>query len=165
MSFRVRMGDDHGLGSAANVQHPAAILSFVAAFFLVRFRYKEASHEEMKIESIENPEASKEKDPKEESALNKIFTTNPHLEAVGPLGRWGQPPTHLLDRCHTLAMTLALLGFILAMIGIVCLVWVNLPLSSSIASMALLGLCCGLSFVAIFACFLNFKTSRPTFPL
>ncbi|THG97544.1 hypothetical protein EW026_g4475 [Hermanssonia centrifuga] len=132
-----------GLASALVVHVFAAIMSFIAAFFLVRFRLHEATHDEIKAERGESPK------PSEYAGLQVIFTTDPHLEQVGPLSR-GAPPIHLLKNCHTLCMLASMVGFALAMFGTMCYIWDQLPLSASIFSTACVGLCCVASIGAIF---------------
>lgn len=138
-----------------------AILSFTAAFFLVRFRLHEASRQEHKIEhQLENGSAPRPStDSKAHTASPPsppspplqpaIFSADPRLEQVGPFRR-GQPPTHLLENCHTLCMVLAVVGFVLALAGALCYVWAMLPLSSSILASAFLGLCLTAAVGAIF---------------
>lgn len=120
----------------------SAIISFFAAFFLVRFRLHEATHEELKVELGGSPKSSAYDG-------SQVFSTNPHLEPVGPFRR-GQPPTHLLDHCHTLSMMLTLVGFMLAVLGLMCLMWSSLPPSASVASTACMILCCLATLVAVF---------------
>ena len=158
-----------------------AILSFVAAFFLVRFRVNEASRQELKVEikeAIERsnggdksknddaPDASniaeklKHIDPEQLGHIDPsqlknfdidppIFSSNPEIEAVGPFRR-GKPPLHLLEACHTLCMLLSVVGFIMAMVGVLCYVWAMLPSSSRILSTTCLGVCIVSSLLAIF---------------
>jgi len=68
-----------------------------------------------------------------------IYSTNPHLVQVGPFK--GQPPTHLLARCHTLCIFLTALGFVLALMGIMCFAWDRLPLSVSVSSSFFMAMC------------------------
>ena len=68
-----------------------------------------------------------------------IYSTNPHLVQVGPFQR--QPPTHLLGRCHTLCVILTALGFVLALMGILCFAWDRLPLSVSVSSSCFMAMC------------------------
>ena len=79
-----------------------------------------------------------------------IFSSDPHLEQVGPF-RKHEPPIVLLDHCHLLCMMLSGLGFILAMLGIMCFVWARLPLTSRIVTSVFAGFCIALGFAAIFA--------------
>ena len=145
-----------------------AILSFVAAFFLVRFRLHEASKQEHKQEhmlaeqqaahkAVYDPDPSDEKPANGDAAEHKpalhappppIFSSNPHLEQVGPLRR-GQPPTHLLEACHTVCMLISVLGFAMAMIGVLCYVWEMLPRSSGVLSTVCIGFCVTAAGVAI----------------
>ncbi|KAF7792748.1 hypothetical protein EIP86_003846 [Pleurotus ostreatoroseus] len=144
-----------GIGQAASVTLAcslvvhvfAAILSFIAAFFLVRFRLNEAAREELKVERVGNAKRSLSPDFE---TFPGIFSSNPHLEPVGPF-RKGQPPTHLLERCHTISMFLALIGFILALVGVLCYVWYSLPFSAGVASSLCVGVCVTASLVAVFS--------------
>ncbi|GJE91372.1 hypothetical protein PsYK624_075220 [Phanerochaete sordida] len=137
------------LSSSLVVHTFAAILSFVAAFFLVRFRVYEASRQEskaeQKLESGPGPEDHKltEAQKIDAGALPPpdapIWSARPTLQQVGPLRR-GKPPTALLEACHSLCMVLAAAGFALAMVGIVCYAWAMLPRSSVVLSMLAIGL-------------------------
>jgi len=51
------------------------------------------------------------------------------------------PPIELLERCHTLAVWMSVLGFILGVIGILAYAWVATPLAVSVFSTACLGVC------------------------
>jgi hypothetical protein len=150
-----------------------AILSFIAAFFLVRFRVHEATHEEVKAElgvTSATSDSHKEQPGTDsnENAENghgtadnsvgnfpttaanvPIFSTNPHLEQVGPFSKH-EPPIVLLDHCHLLCMFLSMIGFVLAMLGIMCYVWARLPLSARVVSSAFGGFSIALGFAAIF---------------
>lgn len=98
----------------------SAILSLLAAFFLIRYKLTIAKREERKAESglangavestgsVDAPngggsasgEASR---TTTSSSMDPIWSSNPHLEQVGPFRR-GQALTHLLDHCHSLCM-------------------------------------------------------------
>jgi hypothetical protein len=177
----------------------SAIISFLAAFFLIRYKLKVADNEEKEAEKAEKDHDSKnivesptsmgsfsnhfavDKDqekaenfsisrtsksmrksqpcPVEQdtdpipgrirvpsgSTQHPIWSSNPHLVQVGPFQN--HPPTHLLHRCHTLCVILTTLGFVLAIIGILCLAWTRLPLSVSISASCFMALC---SFSGIF---------------
>lgn len=151
-----------GLSSALVMHAFAAILSFIAAFFLVRFRVQEATHDEIKAELGRSPSLSPTSQTANGDAVEgkaakglddvdpPIFSTDPHLEQVGPWDK-GAPPMLLLDHCHALCMFLSMIGFTLAMVGIMCYIWAWLPLSSSVVSTAFVGFCIALGMVAIFA--------------
>lgn len=51
------------------------------------------------------------------------------------------PPVRLLSRCHNLSVTMALLGFVLALLGILTFAWTALPTSVSIFSSVCLAGC------------------------
>ncbi|KAI0691911.1 hypothetical protein BC835DRAFT_94807 [Cytidiella melzeri] len=152
------------LSSALFVHTFAAILSFIAAFFLVRFRVHEAQHEEVKAEL--GVDSRKPTSQCASAAVNKdgdgtatsdyvlanggggIYSTNPHLEQVGPF-RAHEPPILLLDHCHLLCMFLSMMGFVLAVLGIMCYVWARLPVSSRIVTSTIAGFCIALGVAAI----------------
>jgi hypothetical protein len=139
----------------------SAILSFLAAFFLVRFRLREASRQEHKAEQSDkngkdrkdgkasDDDHKESKTPPAGGNPSPIFSSNPQLEQVGPFRR-GQPPTNLLEACHTLCMLLSVLGFIMAMVGVLCYTWAMLPRSSGILSSACIGFCVIAAVAAIF---------------
>ncbi|TFY57599.1 hypothetical protein EVJ58_g6926 [Rhodofomes roseus] len=128
---RIRATANAILAGALVIHLCAAIISFLAAFFLVRYRLKEATKEEIKIETGITP-ASSHPDLK-----TGIWSTNPHLEEMGPFR--GGPPTRLLEHLHTLCMWLALVGFALALAGALCYTWARLSLSASVFATACLG--------------------------
>lgn len=143
-----------------------AIISFLAAFLLVRYKLKVARIEEAEAEkvvvdsptsmSIDHAERAEQRrgynsehetDPipgiirlaSPLSPTKPIYSSNPHLVQVGPFQ--GHPPTHLLGRCHALCVVLTVVGFALALMGILCFAWDRLPLSVSISSSAFMALC------------------------
>ncbi|GBE80749.1 hypothetical protein BKA93DRAFT_749302 [Sparassis latifolia] len=59
------------------------------------------------------------------------------------------PPVELLSRCNALAVVMAVLGFILAVLGILAYAWTATPLSVSIFSSACLGGCIIATCIAI----------------
>lgn len=127
-----------------------AVISFLAAFFLIRYKLKEATKQEHKVEEGTSVTPST-KSTSSSTPGNYIFSRNPHLEQVGPFnGRDKQPPTHLLRRCHALCMWLAAIGFVLALMGIMCFAWAQMPMSVSIFSSICAGLCVVAGLVAIF---------------
>ncbi|KAI0795155.1 hypothetical protein C8Q75DRAFT_749126 [Abortiporus biennis] len=112
----------------------AAILSFFASFFLVRYRLKEATPNEVNILSDKNEPVS----------------TNPHLETVG-LFRQGHAPFRLLEYCHSLCMLLTAIGFILALSGVICFAWARFPVAVSIFASICAGTCSLFSIIAVIA--------------
>jgi len=130
----------------------SAIVSFLGAFFLINYKVHEARKEEFRVEGgvIVEPLADVEKPPVVTRvhtfasntdplpgpiAVNElgdppVWSTNPHLIQVGPFHR--QPPTNVLERCHSLSVFLASVGFALAMTGIGCFAWARHARSASI---------------------------------
>ena len=143
------------------------MMSFLAAFLLVRYRVKEADHEEEVSESMmtneplaNSPDTERSPNYKFESAQGPVnappragsgppippsekpqvvWSANPHLEQVGPFLK--QPPMHLLRRCHIMGIVLTVLGFVLALTGTMCLTWYNQPLSVSVFATSCVGMC------------------------
>ena len=134
----------------------AAIISFLAAFCLIRYKLTVAQKEEEEIEEIleKSPTGTSLNDPeKARNSLYKddlrtvrrpvrvnsplsgdkaIWSTNPRLEQVGLFQ--GSPPTQLLARCHSLCVILSFLGFVLALVGAILFTWDTLPRSISIST-------------------------------
>ncbi|KAF7298039.1 hypothetical protein HMN09_01025200 [Mycena chlorophos] len=113
----------------------AAILSFLGAFFVVRYRLKEAKEEE---KETGDPHAPASRSGTNFSFLRSprndtdVWTANPHVEAVGPFQR--KPPTHLLSKIHNLCILLTFVGFFLALIGLLAFSWGQNPLSVGIVA-------------------------------
>ncbi|KAF5393460.1 hypothetical protein D9757_000479 [Collybiopsis confluens] len=68
-----------------------------------------------------------------------LWSANPQLVQCGPFQR--QPPVNLLSRCHTLCLVATALGFILAMVGVLCYAWSAQARSVAIITTASIGLC------------------------
>lgn len=141
----------------------AAILSFLAAFFLIRYKLTIAKREERKVESgLTGGAAASVDAPNSDdassgdtsrttttSSIEPIWSSDPHLEQVGPFRR-GQPPTHLLDHCHSLCMWLSAAGFVLALAGVLCLAWSKLAMSGGIFASVCMAVCLVSGVTAIF---------------
>jgi len=63
------------------------------------------------------------------------------------------PPVHLLSSCHSLSVCMALLGFALALLGILTFAWTTLPLGVAVFSSVCLGGCLFTVF-----CVVNFRS-------
>ena len=137
----------------------AAIISFLAAFCLIRYKLTVAQKEEEEIEEnlVKSPKPMSLNDPEKARGFQTtpyaddlrtvrrpvrvnsrlsgdkvIWSTNPRLEQVGPFQ--GPPPTELLARCHSLCVFLSFLGFLFALVGSISFTWDKLPLSISIST-------------------------------
>ncbi|KAF8161300.1 hypothetical protein B0H34DRAFT_374481 [Crassisporium funariophilum] len=158
-----------GLMGALVVHTNAAIISFLAAFFLIRYKLTIAKNEEKQAASHDQKELVDSPTSMSPSDLERsnpalpphighqtdptpglirvndftggrpIWSRNPHLVQVGPFER--EPPTHLLQRCHSLCIFLSVLGFVLALMGMLCFAWDRLPLSVGISSSFFMGVC------------------------
>lgn len=140
---RIDQAANAALAGAMVVHVFAAIVSFFAAFFLIRYKLSMAKREERKVElgHIHPHEDLQNRGVTIETSSNSsVWSSNPHLEQVGPFRR-GQPPTHLLDHCHSLCMWLSAVGFVLAMVGVMCFVWSRLSKSASIFASVCVGVC------------------------
>ncbi|KAI0675016.1 hypothetical protein C8Q78DRAFT_513893 [Trametes maxima] len=127
----------------------AAIISFLAAFFLIRYKLTVAKREERKVETgladaatggDGGVQGSRTTGTSSSSDVPPIFSSDPHLEQVGPFRR-GQPPTHLLDHCHSLCMWMAAVGFVLAVVGVLCFAWARLARSGGVFASVCVGVC------------------------
>ena len=110
----------------------AAIMSFLAAFFLIRYKLSVAKREERRVEAQAAGATT--------VSSSSVWSMNWRLEQVGPFRR-GEPPTHLLDHCHSLCMGMAAIGFVLALVGVLCFVWSRLPRSSAYFSSVCMAAC------------------------
>ena len=140
-----------------------AIISFLGAFFLIRYKLAVAQHDEDEAEhEIVDSPTSISSDPEKRASVTIqasglrtsngrgrvrvrtddnqiIWTTNPHLVQVGPFQ--GKPSTELLSRCHALCVFLTFLGLLLAVTGLMSFAWDRLPLSIGISASVAMGFC------------------------
>ena len=146
----------------------AAILAFLAAFFLIRYKLTAAKREERKVESGLSDSAvntgsgngagastGSDAVPEGQSRSSTtssdppIWSSNPHLEQVGPFRR-GHPPTHLLDHCHSLCMWLSIVGFTFALVGVLAFSWSSLAKSGGVVASVCMGTCLVAGTAAVF---------------
>ncbi|KAG7091131.1 hypothetical protein E1B28_010185 [Marasmius oreades] len=159
------------LMSALIIHLHASFISFVGAFFLVRFKVQEARREENKIEGLHpdatqpskgsivldmaakhitnSPETGSQTSNPHADIQPPVWSANPQLVQVGPFFR--QPPMHLLSRCHFLCILAVVFGFALAISGILCLAWARQPLGVKTAVASVLALCLTSGFVVVFS--------------
>ncbi|KAH9935225.1 uncharacterized protein BXZ73DRAFT_89555 [Epithele typhae] len=116
---RINQAANAALVGALVIHTSAAIISFLAAFFLIRFKLSVAKREERRAEGLNS------------TTTSSVQSNNWYLEQTGPLRR-GAAPTHLLDFCHSLCMWLSAIGFILALAGIVCFAWSRLSTNAAV---------------------------------
>jgi len=140
-SPRIEQAANSALVGALVVHVFAAIVAFIASFFLVGYKVQEAKIEEHKVEEGAGPESK--------SADSSVWSRNPRLEQVGPF-HGDQPPTNLLERCHSLCVLFGAVGFLLAVVGIVCLAWARLYGSPSIFATVCMSLCTIASITIVF---------------
>ncbi|KZT05336.1 uncharacterized protein LAESUDRAFT_737497 [Laetiporus sulphureus 93-53] len=143
---RIQQAANASLVGALVIHLCAAIISFLAAFFLIRYRLREAKREERKVEA--GGETTTTTTQSSQESQNHIWSADPHLEQVGPFRRG--PPTRLLEHCHTLCMWLAAVGFVLALAGVLCYSWSRLPRSASIFATTIMGVCWAATLAAVF---------------
>ena len=146
------------LAGALVVHVFAAIMSFFAAFFLIRYKLSMAKREERKAVGHVHPRPppptqlgpntapqAQPLGPNESvqtmrsaETTSSVWSSNPHLEQVGPFRR-GRPPTHLLDHCHSLCMWLSAIGFVFALVGVMCFAWARLAGSAGVFASVCMG--------------------------
>ncbi|KZT72251.1 hypothetical protein DAEQUDRAFT_762995 [Daedalea quercina L-15889] len=124
--------------SALVIHLCAAIISFLAAFFLVRHRLKEASKEEMEAEMKAEAHAAGGDKPSEHST--RLISANPHVVEMGPFHH-GEPPTRLVQLLHVLCMWFVVLGFAFALAGTEAYTWDRLSTGASAFVSACMGVC------------------------
>jgi len=137
-----------GLISALVIHGHSAVISFLGAFCLIRYKLDVAQKDEEKIEKqLFNSPTSYDSDKvrgrvRVNSPLSGdqiIWSTNPHLVQVGPFQ--GPPPSLLLARCHFLCVILSFIGLVLALMGAISMAWDRLPLIVSIFPIIWTSLC------------------------
>jgi len=144
----------------------ASVISFLGAFYLIRYKLEvaERDEEEVEHEMIDSP-ISISSDPikrvsstSQSSGLRNttneargrvtvktdpgapiIWSSNPRLVQVGPFRT--KAPIELLSRCHSLCVLLTFLGFLLAIMGLMTFSWDRLPLSIGVGASVALGFC------------------------
>ena len=114
----------------------AAIISFLAAFFLIRYKLSAAKRESHKIEAT-MPNGQVRVGTVSSSS---VWSSNSHGEQIG-LFRRGQLLTHLLSHCHSSCLGLSAVRFVLPITGIMCFVWLRLLLSRSMFASACCAAC------------------------
>lgn len=147
----------------------AAVISFLGAFFLIRYKLQVAEYDEGKAEEedvVGSPTSISSQDPGKSSSpttpyanelgatdpirgrvrvlseppeMPIIWSTNPHLVQVGPFNRG--PPTVLLSRCHSLCVFLTFIGFVFAIMGLISYGWDRLPQSIGISATVSMSVC------------------------
>jgi len=141
----------------------ASVISFLGAFFLIRYKLEVAERDEEEIEQemVDSPISISSDPEKRASSTSQarttnnargrvrvktgspenpiVWSTNPRLVQVGPFKT--KAPTLLLSRCHSLCVFLTFLGFLLAIMGLMSFAWDRLPLSIGIGASVALGVC------------------------
>ena len=129
------------LAGALVIRVFAAIVSFLATFFLLRYKLSAAKR---KFEAaVANGQGGVGT-----VSISSVWLLNSHGEQIG-LFRCGLP-THLLDHCHSSCLGLSAVRFVLAITGMMCSVWLRLPLSSGIFASACCTTCVVSGVAAIF---------------
>jgi len=133
--------------SGALVLHTfSAVVAFIGAFVLVRYKVKEAKEEEAKEEG----KTEKDKVNYRENAKKQgqLWSSNPHIEQVGYfMPRC--PPGSLMQQTHSVAIITAFVGFVFSIVGMLCYAWSQQARSVSIFSSACVAACLLLSLIII----------------
>jgi len=133
--------------SGALVLHTfSAVIAFIGAFVLVRYKVKEAKEEEAKEEGKSEKERSQAKDNARKQG--QLWSSNPHIEQVGYFMP-RRPPGSLLQQTHSIAVITAFSGFVFSIVGMVCYAWSQQARSVSIFSSACVGACLVISLIII----------------
>lgn len=141
--------------SGALVLHSfSAVIAFVGAFVLVRYKVKEAKKEEANEEGKDPKGPVPDSDPNSHSenlkknGANQIWSTSPHLEQTGYF-RQSRPPSYILYQTHSIAIITAFTGFVFSIVGMVCYAWSQQARSVSIFTSACVGGCVLVSVVVV----------------
>jgi len=123
-----------GLVGALVIHSFAAIISFLAAFFLISYTIHEAVHE-LQLEF--EPSSNTQYHHARERSVTK------HDTRVVQVCRFDStlPPVRLLERCNNLCMVLTATGFILEIMAILCLAWDKMGVGVSSLATALTLFC------------------------
>ncbi|KAF8520276.1 hypothetical protein BU17DRAFT_47005, partial [Hysterangium stoloniferum] len=116
-----------GFTSAFVFHSFAAMLSFFAAFVLVRYQVHEA-----KRETDENERGAEKQ---------QVWSSDPHLVIRRVGHRRQEPPVNVLHKFHSVCVYITVVGFIMAAIGIICFVWAQQPRSVGIFTSVCVGVC------------------------
>ena len=135
-----------------------ALISFTGAFLLVGYEVKEAKGE---VGEEDSPQPLAPSGSKFGGQQERLWSANPHLEqgtsllylAISWRDWWNKrlntvgyfvakcPPPHLLERIHSIAILSATIGFVFAIVGVLCYIWSQQAPSVSIFSSACVGVC------------------------
>ena len=138
----------------------SAVISFLGAFFLIRYKLEVADQDEEEAhedsEMVDSP-ISVSSDPiKRRFSTSQarprgrvrvhtspenpvVYSTNPRLVQVGPFRT--KAPTELLSRCHSLCVFLTFLGFLFAITGLLSFAWNGLPMSIGVGASVSMSVC------------------------
>lgn len=117
-----------------------AIISFLAAFFLIRYELCEALKQEQMADNRDAVALKPTTTNTTMSTTPDVWVKDPHLEHRGPWGVY-EPPIRLLRKCNSLCMWLTVTGAVLALMGVVCATWATMPQNVSIFTSACAGFC------------------------
>jgi hypothetical protein len=117
----------------------AAIISFLASFFLINYKVHVAKKEEKKAEgqpaspsNTSSPDDSHSEKPLSKQAPKRETASYGYSVSQYGWSKNSQPPLHLLQRCHALCMILSIVGFALAIIATITFSWSRQTQSVSI---------------------------------
>ncbi|EJD46868.1 hypothetical protein AURDEDRAFT_123711 [Auricularia subglabra TFB-10046 SS5] len=110
----------------------SAVISFLGAFVLVRYKLKEATEEEAEQSAQETGASTWSRDP---------HLVQEYWGVLSPRRSDKEPPIILLERAHTMSIASAFTGFVTGALGTVAYTWAMQPLSVAVATSATLGLC------------------------
>ncbi|KAK2463115.1 hypothetical protein APHAL10511_004770 [Amanita phalloides] len=119
----------------------SAFVAFMASFLLIDYRIHETETELPRgVPSDKGIYVNNQKHGRSISVDIPTTSANPRVVQVGPFKRL-KPPLHLIGRCHSLCVTLASTGILLAFIGACCFAWTSSQHSVSIFASICIGMC------------------------
>jgi hypothetical protein len=119
-----------------------AIISFLAAFFLISYALHEAKHElKLEVDELERTDSSDSQQHHRHHLRESSVVKND--TRVVQVCRFNSllPPLQLLERCNQLCMTLTAAGFALEIMAILCFAWDTMGVAVSAFASALTLFC------------------------
>jgi len=114
-----------GLVGALVIHSFAAIISFLAAFFLISYTINEARHElkfEFELERADSSSSNGHHHHHHHVRERSVMKNDTRIVQICRFDN-SLPPTQLLERCTNLCMLLTAAGFVMEIMAILCFAW------------------------------------------
>ena len=109
-----------------------AIISFLAAFFLISFTIREATHDlTLELDRTDSLHSANGEHHHHHHVRERSVTKHDTRVVQVCRFNWTLPPIQLLERCNHLCMLFTAIGFILEIMAILCLAWDTMGVSVS----------------------------------